>query len=108
MVLEQPHLSLHLLIGERHAGERSPPRVLYIEGYKDPACSLAALYNGVILYSVSLTAMSYSDLSFDDDEDGYHLDDASSTTSLNSEDVYEMQRIANVRESYYARGDLTN
>lgn len=54
------------------------------------------------------TAMSHSDLSFDDDGDGYHLDDASSTTSMDSDYVYEMQMTANVRESHYTRDALAN
>jgi hypothetical protein len=52
--------------------------------------------------------MSHSDLSFDDDEDGYRLHDASSTTTVDSDEVDEMQMTANVRESHCARGDLAN
>ncbi|KUL81951.1 hypothetical protein ZTR_10977 [Talaromyces verruculosus] len=39
--------------------------------------------------------MSHPDLLPDDDEDGYHLDDASSTTSMNYNDAHQRQRTAN-------------
>uniref|UniRef100_A0A093VIS1 Putative methyltransferase-like protein SPBC21C3.07c n=1 Tax=Talaromyces marneffei PM1 TaxID=1077442 RepID=A0A093VIS1_TALMA len=67
-----------------------------LAGINDLACSLAASYNRTITFSVLFTAMSQSDLSFDDDGDGYRLHDASSTTSMDSDEVYERQMTANL------------
>lgn len=80
------------MIGERHAGEHSPQRILYLRRYKDLACSLAALYNEIIPYSILLTAMSHL---FDDD--GYFSDGLSPIEDLDSDIATERQREAGVR-----------
>jgi hypothetical protein len=77
-----------------------------LKDINDHSYSLTALHS--IIIPTLLIAMSYSDLSFNNNEEGYHLNNTSSTISIDSNNLYKIQITINIREIHYTSNALAN